>query len=347
MEPTKTFPALPVNHCAFQKIDSHQKAYLLGFLLADGCVLLPRPGRSRSRVNLRIKAEDIKVCRMLQDIAGGNLRMIENGYRIEWALSSDPIAQDLTALGVTPRKSLTASLRWDLVPSELHGSVLAGLIDGDGHLRCDRAKRRMEITLVTGSAALKDQLLALFPFFKAVEVPPPSPRRRTLYRVEVGTNRERLKALTACAYSPLPFPILDRKQAVLDRMRGYLADRDAYDQRMAGIPILKASGLTIQEIADLLGTSRRPVLARLKALGIKSQVIVFTQADREEMKRLHDLGATVLEIHAAVGKGTEQAVRYHLQRMGCLVKKTLDRTRHPPLGDTSATEEPGGGLVSL
>lgn len=56
IEPIKTFPALPVNHRVFQKIDSHQKAYLLGFLLADGCVLLPRPGRSRSRVNLRIKA---------------------------------------------------------------------------------------------------------------------------------------------------------------------------------------------------------------------------------------------------------------------------------------------------
>ena len=95
-----------MNHNAFNVIDSHQKAYLVGFLLADGTVKDPRKGISRSVVNLRILAGDIQACRMAQEIAGGNLRTIENGYRVIWEVNSDAIAVDLIALGITPRKSL-------------------------------------------------------------------------------------------------------------------------------------------------------------------------------------------------------------------------------------------------
>jgi len=65
------FPALPMIPTAFQVIDTPQKAYLLGFLLADGCVLAARPGYYRARVNLRILAGDIQACRMVQQVAGG------------------------------------------------------------------------------------------------------------------------------------------------------------------------------------------------------------------------------------------------------------------------------------
>ena len=324
------FPSRPVNHLAFKTIDTHQKAYALGFLLADGCVRDARPGQSSARVNLRIKAEDIQACRMLQKIAGGSLRLIEDGYRAHWEVCSNAIASDLAALGVTPRKTLTAALKWDAIPAHLHGAVLAGLIDGDGHLRFRKEDRRAEISLVTASAALRDQLLERFPFFK-LGIAPPKPGRRELYTVKVENNRVLLAALINQVYESLPFSILDRKQRVLDLIRGYLADQDAYDDRMGHVAALKQEGLTIKEIASQLGTSRRPVLERLKAAGVNSQVVVFTEEDRQVMRRLHEGGMTVLQVYAALGKGTEQAVRYHLQEMGCLKKRALERQqpRHP------------------
>ena len=323
------FPALPVNHAAFREIDTHQKAYIIGFLLADGCVLEACPGSYRARVNLKILAGDIQACRMAQEIVGGNLRMVEDGYRVIWEVNSDAIAADLIALGITPRKTFTASLQWDRIPDHLHGAVLAGLIDGDGHLRFRKESRNAEISISSGSVALRDQLLERFWWFKCEEVPPKGTRKNVLYKIIVESNRERLRSLLLNAYFPLPFPILARKQAVLDQIIGYVDDQDAYIGRMGEIPQLHRDGLTIEEIAAMVGTSLRPVLARLKAAGM-TKTDLFTTADLDQMKQLHDGGSTILEIHASIGKGTEQAVRYRLQRLGCIVKqKPKTYVQHP------------------
>jgi hypothetical protein len=66
----------------------------------------------------------------------------------------------------------------------------------------------------------------------------------------------------------------------------------------------------------------------LKDKGIDSRVVVFSEEDRETMRRLHGEGMSVLQIHATLGKGTEQAVRFHLQRLGLLTKKSKPLVRH-------------------
>jgi hypothetical protein len=87
------------------------------------------------------------------------------------------LAADLIALGITPRKTFTLALQWGAVPDPLHGAIVAGLIDGDGALDFKPKAHRSRIAIVTASAALKDQLLERFPFFKLVEAPPPPPGR--------------------------------------------------------------------------------------------------------------------------------------------------------------------------
>lgn len=321
------YPSLPVVPNAFRQVDTHEKAYLLGFLLADGCVR--EPGERKSfRVVLRILTEDRKVCLMLQEIAGGNVRMIESGYRVEWDVTCKPLGLDLIALGVTPRKSHTVAVNWDRIPECFHGSVLAGLIDGDGHLRFNRKERRAGISLVTASPYLRDQLLERFPFLKVQVCPAGRHRKADLYTLLAESNRVQLRALIERVYDPLPFPILDRKQPVLQQIRDYLAELDAYDTKMAEVPNLKASGLTIQEIADHLGVSRAPVQQRLKAAGVDSRQFVYTDEDRQAMRWMHERGMTVVQIHAAIGKGTKQAVLYQVQRIGCITrtKKVLPRS---------------------
>lgn len=323
------FPPLPVNHDVFSVIDTHQKAYLLGFLAADGCVLAARPGSYRSRVNLKIKAEDQQVCKSLYELAGGCLRPVEEGYRMLWEANSDELAADLIELGVTPRKSLTLALRWDRVPAHLHGAVLAGLIDGDGHLRVERKHRRAEVSLLTASVALKNQLLELFPFFRASVIPPRGKAKHLHYRLEVSGNRMRLRALVVEVYEGLPIPILKRKQAVLEKITAYLQEQDAYEERLGQVSTLKAAGLTIKQIAECMGTSKRPVRERLQACGVHSRKVIFTEEDKEEMRRLHGEGLTILQMHQRIGKGTEQAVRFHLVQMGCVQRRAMAVVAHP------------------
>ena len=342
-----SFPAMPVVHSAFHVIDTHQKAYLLGFLLADGCVMLPRPGICRSVVNLKILAGDISACRMAQEVAGGNLRMMENGYRVIWECNSDALVADLITLGITPRKTFTAALRWDLVPAHLHGAVLAGLIDGDGNLRFNRSARRAEVSIASGSTPLRDQLLERFPFFKSVDIAVGGKRKSTLHRIGVDNNRERLEALLQTVYAPLPFRVLERKQRVVDALWGYFADIDAYDRKMGNVAAMKAAGSTLAEIAAHMGTSLRPINDRLKAQGIDSRRLVFTEDDHREMQRLHGLGMTVLQIHSAIGKGTEQAVRHHLNRMGCTSKSKRSLPRHPMTDRILALHRDGLTLAEI
>jgi len=323
------YPPLPVNHDVFSVIDTHQKAYLLGFLAADGCVVAARPGYYRARVNLKIKTEDQHVCRSLYELAGGCLRPMEQGYRMVWETNSNELAADLIAMGVTPRKSLTIALRWDRVPVHLHGAVLAGLIDGDGHLRVERKHRRAEVSLLTASIALKDQLLELFPFFRASVIPPRGKAKHLHYRLDVSSNRMRLRELVVAVYEGLPIPILKRKQAVLEKITAYLQEQDAYEERLGQVSTMKAAGLTIKQIAECMGTSKRPVQARLQACGVHSKKVVFTEEDKKEMRRLDGEGLTVLQIHQRMGKGTEQAVRFHLVRMGCVQRRAMAVAAHP------------------
>jgi len=334
------FPSLPVIHSAFHEIDTHQKAYALGFLLADGCVRNPNSGGGAS-VNLRIKAEDIKACHRLQEIAGGHLRLIEEGYRVQWDVSSIIIAEDLRDLGITPNKTFTAGLNWHLVPQHLHGAVLAGIIDGDGHLRFNPGRGRAVISVVTASPILRDQLLEHFPFFRLRVQEACAYRKSNHYHLVVESNRHLLKTLIEQVYDRLPFGILDRKQVILAQIRAHLWTQDEYERQMQEVPRLKASGMTITEIAGLLGTSRRPIQECLKREGVDGRRTVFTPQDLEEMRRLHEAGMTVLEIHAAIGKGAEQGVRWHMQKMELLKRVPKPSKDHPQVEQIVAMHQEG------
>ncbi len=74
---------------------------------------------------------------------------------------------------------------------------------------------------------------------------------------------------------------------------------------------------------------------------------MYTAEDLEQMKRLHERGKTVLEIHAAIGKGTEQAVRFRLQRLGCITKKPRRLARHPRTKDILRLHREGATALEI
>ena len=128
----------------FEKIDNPDKAYLLGFITADGAVV-------NNRLSIEVKNVDIGIIKFAQQqinpsaaithcrykskpqlAANGKIYQYEkDDYKI--AFGSQKIGQDLAKYGVVQNKSKTISkVPIEYIPKELLPFYFRGLIDGDG-----------------------------------------------------------------------------------------------------------------------------------------------------------------------------------------------------------------------
>ena len=116
------------------QIDTPEKAYILGFLIADGHVY-----GSGDRVELGVKEADSAILTAITEAAGLSipLRVKLNSYDksryIYVALGGRLMAEDLAAHGLRNNKSKTAV--YPSVPSELEGHLMRGIWDGDGSIQ--------------------------------------------------------------------------------------------------------------------------------------------------------------------------------------------------------------------
>ena len=125
----------------FDRIDTSAKAYWLGFISADGCIVAtPRyPEGSHLAMRLAIRDKDHLV--KLKEALGANASirtLVHESFgktSLESALlsvGSRRLTDALIALGVTPRKS-TTMVPWD-GPDRLMRHYWRGMVDGDGSL---------------------------------------------------------------------------------------------------------------------------------------------------------------------------------------------------------------------
>lgn len=120
----------------FEKIDTEEKAYWLGFLYADGCV-----GEKRNRIELALQEQDydhiIKYKNFLKSEHKIGIK-IKNGIYKSYRLGFNnvKIKQDLIALGCLPQK--TKQLQFptnEQVPYNLVKHFIRGYLDADGCIR--------------------------------------------------------------------------------------------------------------------------------------------------------------------------------------------------------------------
>jgi hypothetical protein len=163
----------------FDAIDTEAKAYWLGFINADGCVIAGPVGKARGRryqLRVKLKESDAGHLRKLKaDMAAESpvYTIPQRGLAgpgAEIVMSSAHLVESLIRLGVTPRKSLTAT-PWD-GPDHLMRHYWRGMVDGDGTIvkHSNRAEKwhlrflgseacveafRVWAAAVTGSAARK------------------------------------------------------------------------------------------------------------------------------------------------------------------------------------------------
>lgn len=128
-------PWYHVDHNFF-KSRSKEMAYATGFIAADGCISFS-PKSSGYRLSIQLHSQDIEVLQNIRTfLAAENPINVTSGPYVQLQVSSKPIFDDLVALGVTPRKSLT--LRWINLGPELTPHLVRGYFDGDGCITLNR-----------------------------------------------------------------------------------------------------------------------------------------------------------------------------------------------------------------
>ena len=115
---------------AFERIDTEEKAYWLGFLYADGCVLRQR---NRGRVILILQAKDYSHVEKFRYCLNSDypIYSFPKSSSVGIRIASEKMFNDLVLHGCVPRKSLY--LQWPKsLAFNLSRHFIRGYFDGDG-----------------------------------------------------------------------------------------------------------------------------------------------------------------------------------------------------------------------
>lgn len=133
------------NHNYFESIDCERKAYFLGFIYADGCILeIPVKNHFRYTLSLEISKEDCYILEELKKDLNSDLKVkfvkkqsfIDKGYEkisetCYIRFHSKKLISDLKKLGCVPRKT-GKLIDIPNIPSDLIPHFLRGYFDGNG-----------------------------------------------------------------------------------------------------------------------------------------------------------------------------------------------------------------------
>jgi hypothetical protein len=140
------------NRAYFSQIDTPEKAYILGLIIADGHVR-----KDGSKVEISLKESDAALLEAVAREVGCDAPLLPMTNHYDGSLSmrlylcGKQIVTDLNALGVQHDKSTSAA--YPAVATELERHLVRGIFDGDGHFQ----KRCFELI---GAPALLDGVCA-------------------------------------------------------------------------------------------------------------------------------------------------------------------------------------------
>lgn len=128
-----------LNENYFEKIDSEEKAYFLGFLYADGCV---SKNNNTYYMMISLQEEDKSILEKFNKLLDSNRNLLyinnifnnskwKNQYKL--CIGNKKLGEDLIKLGCVPKKSLILKFpTFEQVPENLIHHFIRGYFDGDG-----------------------------------------------------------------------------------------------------------------------------------------------------------------------------------------------------------------------
>lgn len=161
----------------FENIDTEEKAYIAGFIAADGTVVKG----TANGIKITLKSEDKELLEKIKKCLGytGEIKTekIEtilpqgtkcNSEASTLFVSSKKMVRDLTEKGITPRKSLTLSFDFNSISRDLIRHFLRGYWDGDGTIHITKGKankisyRVSCLSSITFCEQMKEAILSFF-----------------------------------------------------------------------------------------------------------------------------------------------------------------------------------------
>ena len=200
----------------FDVIDTPEKAYWLGFISADGCIVTTARHPEGDHLAVQLSAKDrghlLKLKAALAANAGVHTRAVEGSSRRLTSLSvgSRRLTGALLALGITPRKSATLQ-PWS-GPEHLMPHYWRGMVDGDGSLA--RKGDGIYTVFLCGSEAVVQAFTEWAGEVCGTKAKPYI--HSNIWYIAVS-GRHQVPKLVRALYEDAPVS-LDRKQEIADRI---------------------------------------------------------------------------------------------------------------------------------
>ena len=148
-----------LDHTFFDNIDTSEKAYLLGFFIADGCINTDTE-RTKGRFSINQSEDDKEIVQAFKkylnvpsDIqivnskSGSENRKTQ--HRLRW---TSPYMRDVlrNTYNITSNKTLDIDFQFPigLIPENLQGHFVRGFIDGDGYMGDNGQEGNFSISIV-------------------------------------------------------------------------------------------------------------------------------------------------------------------------------------------------------
>lgn len=169
----KTSRVYTLNETFFNKIDTDEKAYWLGFIAADGCVYEPKDNRQKIlSIGLQNTDKDhlIKLANSLSSNkpVSEYTRSSDNRTYVNIQFSSNQLCNDLEKYGITPRK--TYNIIWPKINEELIPAYIRGYFDGDGSISHSFDKNSLH-TVNISITGFYNNLINFQNFLKRKDIP--------------------------------------------------------------------------------------------------------------------------------------------------------------------------------
>ena len=124
----------------FETIDTEEKAYFLGLLIADGNVFKDNSGRQAS-ISITLDLNDEYMLLKFKEVLNTNTNIGHDGRGCgQIAVRSNIMAEDLAKYGIVPRKTLTTYL--PQIDEKYMPHLLRGILDGDGSIRAVQTEQQ-------------------------------------------------------------------------------------------------------------------------------------------------------------------------------------------------------------
>lgn len=152
-----------INTQYFKEINSYNKAYLLGFIAADGAIVQNKNTNTKT-LTITIHAKDIAILELLKLELNSSLNIKDINYKSKslqsykldvnhkrFNTSKKEIINDLESYGLTSNKSLTMPNLILNIPKNYRKAFILGYFDGDGCFIDSKVTRKRKYLKKDGS----------------------------------------------------------------------------------------------------------------------------------------------------------------------------------------------------